>query len=124
MILALDLGRIHVGIAVSAGSDIAFSRKEIMRPDLVTLLKKIKKEEGIEKIIIGLPLAFSGGDTNQTRIVRNEAKEIEEKIGVKVELLDERLTTLQAKKSGAKENHSEAARLILESYLEKLKNKN
>ena len=123
MILALDLGEKHVGVAVSVGSGIALSREEIMRQDLATELKKIKKEEELEKIVIGLPLAFSGKDSHQTRIVREEAKEIEQKIGVKVELLDERLTTLQAKKSGAKENHSEAARLILESYLKKRKNR-
>lgn len=123
-ILALDYGEKHVGLAMSDPEDrIALKYKTIIyqnQAQLMQELEQICQSEQITKIVIGLPKSLRGGDSPQTRQVLQFAKYVKMKLSRSVILEDERLTTKQAEKSGEKNLHEESARLILQTYLDKL----
>ena len=81
-------------------------------------------------IVVGLPLAPSGDDTDWTRTVRKAAERLSERSGIPVELVDERYTSARAErtvrslglpKRKREEKHrvdAAAAVLILQSWLD------
>jgi putative holliday junction resolvase len=71
-----------------------------------------------ERVVVGLPLSLSGGDSAQTEETRAFARELERLLSVPVELYDERLTTkLAARTPGRASEDSRAAAHLLESWL-------
>ncbi len=98
--LALDYGEKRIGLAIS---DIT---RTLARPyktlpakqlaNLVQELKKIIQEEHVEKVIVGLPITMTGGDSRKTQEVRKFVAALQKALPVPVETEDERLTTVQA----------------------------
>jgi putative Holliday junction resolvase len=71
-----------------------------------------------ERVVVGLPLSLSGGDSAQTAETRAFAEILEKLLSVPVELYDERLTTkLAARTPGRASEDSRAAAHLLESWL-------
>jgi putative Holliday junction resolvase len=71
-----------------------------------------------ERVVVGLPLSLSGGDSQQTEETRAFAKKLERLLSVPVELYDERLTTKLATRTGGRASEdSRAAAHLLESWL-------
>ena len=71
-----------------------------------------------ERVVVGLPLSLSGGDSHQTEETRAFARELRNRLSVPVELYDERLTTkLAARTKGRASEDSRAAAHLLESWL-------
>lgn len=83
-----------------------------------------------ERVVIGLPLAGDGSETDMSRRVREFARQIESRLGVAVSLHDERLTSHaaaerhagrrregRARRRDADQLDSVAAALILESWM-------
>ena len=71
-----------------------------------------------ERVVVGLPLTLSGGDSHQTEETRAFADKLEKLLSVPVELYDERLTTkLAARTGGRASEDSRAAAHLLESWL-------
>jgi putative Holliday junction resolvase len=68
---------------------------------------------------LGLPLSLSGQDSEQTRETRAFAERLGKRVGVPVELYDERFTTRIASRSAgvASSEHSRAAAVLLEDWL-------
>ena len=58
----------------------------------------IVKEYNVVLVIVGLPIGMKGQETAQTKHVRKFADDLT-KIGIKVALQDERLTSVSAKRS-------------------------
>jgi putative Holliday junction resolvase len=119
--LALDYGSARCGVAVSDPSGtLATPLEPVLKPAsrrgfaaLVALVT-----EDIERVIIGLPLSLSGGDSGQTLETRKFAERLRRAVPVPVELYDERFTTslaLQAGGSGSLD--SRAAAVLLEEWL-------
>jgi putative holliday junction resolvase len=82
------------------------------------LLKVIEDAEA-ERVIVGLPLSLSGGDSAQTTETRTFADRLARALAIPVELYDERFTTslaLQAGGSGSLD--SRAAATLLAEWLE------
>jgi putative Holliday junction resolvase len=74
---------------------------------------------GAERVIVGLPLSLSGGDSAQTRETRTFAARLDAAVAVPVELYDERFTTSLARQSGgAGSLDSRAAAVLLEEWLQ------
>ena len=69
------------------------------RPKLLRDLTKLADDEGIVRFVVGLPLDMKGGEGDAARKARGLAQEIADATGRDVELLDERLTTVQARRS-------------------------
>lgn len=85
------------------------------------------RELQAERVVVGLPLSLSGGDSAQTREARDFAAVLEQRLdGVPVELYDERFTTVLAQRDGEGEarpprtsEDSRAAAHLLSSWLER-----
>ena len=131
-ILAIDYGDVRVGLALS---DLTCT---IARPfktlnyndmdDLLNQLFEISEENQVNKIVVGIPYNMKGDDTKQTTKVRDFISILEDKIGYKVDLIDERLTSLEAEKfmhqmnikTGFNKDRIDkiAASIILQEYLD------
>jgi putative Holliday junction resolvase len=74
---------------------------------------------GAERVVVGLPLSLSGGDSGQTREARSFAARLAEAVSVPVELYDERFTTSLAQQAGGSGSlDSRAAAVLLEEWLQ------
>lgn len=126
-LLGLDFGTKRIGYAVSDESQIVvFPRGAIAalpRLRMQEALKKIIKEEGIIRIVIGLPL---DEDNNETRIsmgARRMGEELRAASGLEVIYIDEFNTTAEAiskipfKKYKDADKDAVSAQLILERYI-------
>ena len=121
-VLALDYGRARCGCAISdptgvlatplAAISAPASRRGRAR------LRELISELGVERIVVGLPLSLSGGESTQTAETRAFAEALERAVEVPVELYDERFTTVLAQRSGGStDEDSRAAAHLLESWL-------
>jgi len=119
--LALDYGSARCGVAVSDPSGtLATPLEPVLRPAskrgfaaLVALVT-----EDIERVIVGLPLSLSGGDSGQTLETRKFAERLRRAVPVPVELYDERFTTSLAHQAGGSGSlDSRAAAVLLEEWL-------
>lgn len=128
--LGLDLGTKTLGLAISNGM-IASSYKTIRYEDIDKLLIELQKEiedNSIDCLVLGLPKNMN--NTIGPRALETiEFKEKLEKLNYKVELQDERLSTVSAhnymieadmsrKKRKAKVD-ALAATIILQTYLDR-----
>jgi putative Holliday junction resolvase len=69
------------------------------QPALLAALRELVAEEGIGRIIVGLPLDMRGTEGEAARRARQLAQVIADATGCGVELFDERLTTVQAQRA-------------------------
>lgn len=129
-VLGVDLGDKRIGLAISdAEGKLAVPLKTLNRngKELEEIIKT-KLSEGIEEIVIGLPLNMDGSLGEQGEKARRFARELEEKTALHIELWDERLSTFEAErrlreagKKGDKLKKSldiAAATVILQDYLD------
>ncbi|MFI5008693.1 MAG: Holliday junction resolvase RuvX [Solirubrobacterales bacterium] len=124
-VLALDYGSARCGCAISDPTGTIVTPLEaVLRPLTrrgMAALKALVAERGVERVVVGLPLSLSGGDTQQTRETREFAVRLVRELGdtIPVEMHDERFTTRMAQRmegAGASED-SRAAAHLLESWL-------
>jgi putative Holliday junction resolvase len=121
-IVALDHGAARCGVAVSDPTGtLATPLEPVLRPDtrkgFNRLLAAIRAHAP-ERVIVGLPLSLSGGDSAQTRAARAFAERLGGALAVPVELYDERFTTtLAQRRPGRAAEDSRAAAVLLEEWL-------
>jgi putative Holliday junction resolvase len=130
--LGLDIGDRWVGVALSdPGGILATPFTVIERTDDSRDIKKIAdiiNKEQVGQVIVGLPLSMDGTLSGQAEKTSYFAQKLAEYIKVPLEYRDERLTTVMAQRlkraSGGKKGRgktrydSQAAALILQSYLD------
>jgi putative Holliday junction resolvase len=118
--LALDVGDRRIGLAV--GDDThgltrplrTLVRRSVVK-DLVEI-ERVAREEAVDALVIGLPLTLSGGEGHQAERVRRFAT-ASEKLGLPVQLYDERHTSSEAEIRGARDIDAGAATILLEDFL-------
>jgi putative pre-16S rRNA nuclease len=121
-VLALDYGAARCGVAVSDPTGtLATPLEPVLRPGTKNGLKRlveIVQELGAELVVVGLPVSLRGGDSAQTREVRQFADRLDARVGVPVELYDERFTTSLAQQAGGEASlDSRAAAILLDEWL-------
>jgi putative Holliday junction resolvase len=123
-VLALDYGSARCGCALSDPTGtLATPIEPILRPGTRKGLARIGdlvRERAAERVVVGLPLSLSGGDSAQTAETRAFAARLAERLAVPVELYDERFTTLMASRDAGDPQASEdsrAAAHLLEGWL-------
>jgi putative holliday junction resolvase len=121
-VLALDHGAARCGCAVSDPSGtLATPLAVVERPDTRKGLGRITAladELGAERVVVGLPLTLAGDEGEQAAEARAFADSLRGRIGVPIDLYDERLTTRMAAATGGQaDEDSIAAAHLLESYL-------
>jgi len=123
IILCIDYGSRHIGLAISDEREIVAARLPsltIKRPnDLIDGLQNLRANIVFEKILFGLP---AEGE-NKTKI-EEIAKIVRENLDIAVEFWNEDYSSKRAEKGTSKKfkkekSHSEAARIILQEYLER-----
>jgi putative Holliday junction resolvase len=73
----------------------------------------------VEKVVVGLPLTLAGEEGPQAAETRDFAERLGRRVQVPIELYDERLTTVQAERSGGTAAaDSRAAAHLLEAFLD------
>jgi putative Holliday junction resolvase len=133
-VLALDLGKRRIGIAVSDELGITAQGMETLncinkRTDLAAIAK-LAREKSVGLVLVGNPLNMSGEAGSQAEWVYEYAARIADYTGLEVKLWDERLTSAEAnrflreggltvdRKTGTVDRM--AAVLLLQSYLDSL----
>ncbi len=131
-ILALDVGKKRIGLAVSdemgwTAQGLDTLERTRIRDDL-TRLKQLAEQWNIKTLLVGEPLHMSGETSRQSEYTREFADRLKEHLSLPVIFWDERLTSVEAERvlreTGASlEKRKQsidrlAAVLLLESYLE------
>ena len=122
-VVALDYGVARCGVARSDPSGTLVTPLPVVeRPatkkGLARLVEVIEANEP-ERVVVGLPLTLAGEEGAQAAETRAWAERLARRIGVRVELYDERLTTRQAERTGGSaDEDSRAAAHLLEAFLQ------
>ena len=102
-IMGLDYGSRTVGVAISDELLLTAQAKEIIRRKEENKLRKtlarieeLIQEYGVEKIVLGLPVHMDESPSERSELCLEFKEKIERRTGIPVEMLDERLTTVQA----------------------------
>ncbi|OGK05789.1 MAG: hypothetical protein A2W80_08465 [Candidatus Riflebacteria bacterium GWC2_50_8] len=133
-ILALDIGKKRIGVAICDRLEIAASPFSVVKAgrtavgEIVALLKK----EEIDRVVIGMPVSLDGVEREPCERARYYKNELEKQTSLPIDFFDERLTTKIAEasliESGMRREQRRgvidavAASLILRSYLDYRKN--
>ena len=102
-VLALDLGSKRIGVAVSDRSGtiatplLVLQRSGRQRTDHERI-KALVDEEQAERVVVGLPLSMNGSIGKAAAAAITEAEILATVVGVPVETIDERLTTVTAER--------------------------
>ena len=102
-VLALDLGSKRIGVAVSDRSGtiatplVVLQRSGRQRTDHERI-KALVDEEEAERVVVGLPLSMNGSIGKAAAAAITEAEILATVVGVPVETIDERLTTVTAER--------------------------
>lgn len=125
-VLAIDYGQKRVGLAwVQTGVDVVLPYGNVSPEEVVDIVKK----EGINVIVIGLPLSQDGQENKHMQTVRAFAARLQEATGVPVQEIDERFSSkladsmngdLPAGEAGATRDEK-AAMVILQTYMDRQK---
>src|SRR5260370_21757467 len=99
-VLALDLGKKRIGLAISDGLGITAQGLDTLvritkRTDLAIRAKLIQERE-VTQILMGNPLHMSGRESRQSEWTQEFARDLEKRTGIPVKMWDERLTTVEA----------------------------
>lgn len=137
-ILGIDYGEARVGVAITDALNITAQGLETIQrnnSDKIVLrrLDEILEQYEIDTIVVGLPLNMNGTISKRAEITEKFVHKLKCKYNkIKIEVIDERLTTVAAHKTmnfldvnkNKKRNIVDtiSAVYILETYLNKLKN--
>ncbi len=131
-LLGVDHGDRRIGLALSDPIPMIASPLKTLTVDnaqeALDAILEIVNDYDVVLVIVGLPIGMKGQETEQTKHVKKFADGLI-KIGIKVALQDERLTSVSAKKSilqqKKKANKNKglvdqtAAAILLQQYIDK-----
>jgi putative Holliday junction resolvase len=132
-LLAFDYGTKNIGVAIgqtitsSANSHAPLKAKDGV-PNWAQI-EKLISEWKPDLVLVGLPLNMDDTESELSARARKFANRIHGRFGIKIEMVDERLTSFEAKgevisRGGSRDYKNNpvdsiAARLILESWFER-----
>ena len=131
-VLALDIGEVRVGVAVS-DPDARVSSPVCVLPAAEVLahavtFRRVLEDWEPELLVCGLPRTLAGEDGPQADRIREQANKIAKSCGLPLEFADERLSSAEAKRILREQGLSEramrgkvdmvAASLFLQSWLD------
>jgi putative Holliday junction resolvase len=131
-ILGLDLGERRVGVAISDPGGIMASPLLQFQPkgrsDLVATVARLAREQGAERVVVGMPLLPNGTRGEQARRAEAVVDALRAALPVPVAVCDERYSTSDAEEAMRHANlppkrrqerrDKVAAALILQAYLD------
>ena len=119
-VLALDYGSARTGVAVSdptgtVARPLCVVERAGTEPGLARL-RELVEEEGVERVVVGLPLTLRGTHGEQARETERFVEGLRSAVHVPIETFDERFTTTLA--GPGEGDDARAAAHLLSSYLE------
>ncbi len=130
-IMALDVGEKRIGVAISDPTAMIASPLTVLSaksPDIFREIATLVRDQEVDLIIVGLPLTLRGEVGPQAEWVQVFVQDLEGEVAVPVEMVDERLSTVQAERymqeAGVKKERragrvdTMAAAIILQCYLD------
>lgn len=131
-VAAIDLGKTRVGVAVTDELGLlAHPRPPLSGKNekkLLAALAALVTDEGVTRFVVGYPLSMSGREGVAAQRAARFCQRLADATGVEVELIDERLTSLQAERQLAEAGRTrtevkarvdgEAAAIILQQWLD------
>ncbi|MEO0129446.1 MAG: Holliday junction resolvase RuvX [candidate division WOR-3 bacterium] len=131
-IMAIDYGKIHIGIALTDPLGIIAQPYLTIRyksyKELIKRLKFICEENNVGLILIGNPLLLDGKDSAMSDEIKRFVIRLKKSLNIEVQLWDERYTSRLAAKLlkdfGIKNKNLDqiSASLMLEEYLRQKEN--
>ncbi|OYT71743.1 MAG: Holliday junction resolvase RuvX [Armatimonadetes bacterium JP3_11] len=128
-IAALDYGAKRVGVAV-ANTELGIPLPAGILPNDLEQIVNWLQRENIERVVVGAPYLMWGEKGERVQEIERFAESLSQRLGIPVELLDERLTTIEAERRLRESNARRAKRkqavdavaaaLLLEIYLRRL----
>ncbi|MBP9779774.1 Holliday junction resolvase RuvX [Candidatus Gracilibacteria bacterium] len=120
--ISIDYGTRKSGLAYSVET-FAFAWKTVETKTLLDILPVFIQEKKAKTVVLGMPYNIDGTMSQHGRRVESFAKKLREKIEINIVFQDERLTSSEAEMAfddvGIEGDiDAEAARLILESWIE------
>jgi putative Holliday junction resolvase len=120
-VLAFDFGTKHIGVAVgqtitctaTAVTTLGAKRGQPQWSDVDKLLEQWQPSH----LLVGLPLNMDGSESDMSGRARGFARHLQEHTALEVSLVDERLTSYEAKTVDAGDSHAIAAMLIAQTWL-------
>jgi putative holliday junction resolvase len=103
VILAIDYGKKRLGLALSDEAGVtsrpyATWERTNRRTDLGRL-RDLVRDERVRRIVIGLPLHLDGSSSEMSVEVKAFSERVRKALGIPVELMDERLSSWEAKQT-------------------------
>ncbi len=134
--MALDVGHVRIGVALSDPTGMFASPHEVIKrdndDDVLKRLVALVNEKAVEKIIIGLPRHLDGREGAAATAVRDFAEKLQLLIDTEIEFFDERFSSLAADRillegnvrraDRKKKIDKMAAQIILQTYLDRASN--
>lgn len=123
-ILAIDFGTKRIGLAISDETQTLAREYDIWSPEKFWQeIEALLESEGVEKVVVGLPLNMSGELTQKSEEVQAFNDELQKRISIPVEMVDERLSSVMAEQISGQQSgiDSLAAQIFLQSYLDRNK---
>lgn len=104
-ILAVDLGDVRIGLALSDPQQIVASPLETRqvvdaddRGAIADTVATVARERDVVGIVVGLPRSLSGREDRPAQRARSTAADVRERTGLPVRLWDERFSTTEAER--------------------------
>lgn len=120
-ILAVDFGYRHFGLAISdqAGrSAMALTQLSTSQYQAVLEIGKLAKIYKVKSILVGMPVPSVSKQTQLTKDVEQFIDKLKEITNLDINTFNELLSSKLA--GNSKDNHAQAARIILQGYLDTL----
>jgi putative Holliday junction resolvase len=133
-VLSIDLGRKRIGLAISDESERIALPAGILesrgRAADLAAIRRLARERGVSCVVVGLPLHMNGRPGPEAEAARAFAAALAGALGVPVETLDERWSTVEAERTLRETGQSRrkrrsgaadtlAATLLLRTFLER-----
>jgi putative holliday junction resolvase len=135
-VLALDVGRRRVGVAISDASAVLARPLEVVQVSgndrvervAAMIARTAGEDDGLDAVVVGWPTRLDGSPNEQTAAVAEFVEELKRRIPQPVALQDERLSSVEAEsrlavrdrdwRSRKKKLDAAAAAVILQDYLD------
>ena len=130
-VIGFDFGLRHIGVATgntktAVASELTVLMAKNGQPDWDEI-KRLFSEWQPELVLVGLPLNMDDSESELSGRARKFAKQIQGRFGLKIEMVDERLSSFEAKLRARDQGHGGdykaapidalAARILIEQWL-------
>ena len=100
--LALDLGHVRIGVALSDPLGITAQPLTVLKSagtqKDIAAIGELVNQHAVTRVIVGFPLNMDGTESETTRKVREFSRKLARRLNVPVFYVDERLTSKQAER--------------------------